>query len=112
VIKPEVVVGDAHFVKCDLFGVLEEAVGSPDVMQPLDVQNAVLLLHVLRQAQPGVTPSLCQENIRDVSLPQKCEYQNLAMRESACNCYAKATCITPVSSRLLTSSFVRHPTKI
>jgi hypothetical protein len=72
VIKPEVVVGNAHFVKCDLFGIFEEAVGSPDVVQPLDVQNAVLLLHVLRQAQPGVTPSLCQENVRDVSLPEKC----------------------------------------
>lgn len=70
-IKPEVVVGDAHLVKCDLFSVLEKAVGSPDVVQPLDVQNAVLLLHVLRQAQPGVTPTLCQENVRDVSLPQK-----------------------------------------
>lgn len=70
-IKPEVVVGNAHLVKCDLFSVLEKAVGSPDVVQPLDVQNAVLLLHVLRQAQPGVTPTLCQENVRDVSLPQK-----------------------------------------
>lgn len=76
-IKPEVVVGDAHFVECDLFGVLEEAVWAPDVVQPLDVQNAVLLLHVLRQAQPGVTPSLCQENVRDVSLPEKCDSINI-----------------------------------
>ena len=70
VVEPQVVVGDAHLVECDFLGVLEEAIRPPDVVQPVDIENSVILAHVLRQSEPGVSPALCQEDVGDVSLRQ------------------------------------------
>lgn len=67
-VEPEVVVGDGHLVEGDPLGVLEETVGSPDVVEPLHVQDAVLLRHVLRQPQAVVPPALRQEDVRHVRL--------------------------------------------
>lgn len=39
---------DAHLVEGDLLRVLEEAVRTPDVVQPIHVEDAVLLVHILR----------------------------------------------------------------
>jgi hypothetical protein len=61
-------VGDAHLVERDFLGVLEEAVRTPDVMQPVDVDNPVILPHVLGQSEPGVPPALRQEDVGDVGL--------------------------------------------
>lgn len=43
----------------NFFSILEEAVGSPDVVQPANVQDPVLLTHVLGQAEAWVPPTLC-----------------------------------------------------
>lgn len=67
-VEPEVVVGHGHLMERHLLCVLEETVRTPDVMQPLDVQNAVLLRHVLRQTQTVVPPALRQEDIGHVGL--------------------------------------------
>jgi hypothetical protein len=37
-------------------------------MEPVDIENTVLLTHVLRQSEPGVPPALCQEDVGDVGL--------------------------------------------
>ena len=70
VVQPQVMVGDAHLVESDFLGILEEAVRPPDVVQPVDVENSVILAHVLRQSEPSVSPALCQEDVSDVGLRQ------------------------------------------
>ena len=71
VVEPEIVIGHTHLVEGDFFGVFEEAVGTPEVLQPTHVQIAVLFGHVLRQSQSVVPPTLRQENVRHVSLSQQ-----------------------------------------
>lgn len=55
-VQPQVVIGYAHLVEGDLLGVLEEAVGSPDAVQPLHVEDPVLLVHILRKSQARISP--------------------------------------------------------
>lgn len=57
VIKPQVVVGNRHLMERDFLGVLEEAVGPPDRVQPLHVENPILFAHVFRKPQAGVAPA-------------------------------------------------------
>lgn len=68
VVQPQIVVRDAHLVEGDLFGVLEEAIGPPDAVQPVDVQDAILLAHVLGQTEARIAPALREEDVRDVRL--------------------------------------------
>lgn len=67
-VEPEVMVRYRHLVEGDLLRVLEEAVRSPDIMQPVHVQYSVLLGHVLRKSKPRVPPTLSQKYVRDVGL--------------------------------------------
>lgn len=67
-VEPEVVVGDCHGLEGDGLGILEEGVGSPDVLEPRDRQQAVLPRHVLREAQTVVLPTLSEEDVRCVGL--------------------------------------------
>ena len=68
VVEPKVVVGHAHLVKGDLFGIFEKDVGAPDILQPADVEDSVLLGHVLRQSESMVPPTLGQEDVGHISL--------------------------------------------
>ena len=61
-------VGHAHLVEGHFLGVFEEAIRAPEVLQPADVQIAVLFRHVLRQSKSMVSPALRQEDIGHVSL--------------------------------------------
>ena len=70
VVQPQVVVGDAHLVEGDFLGVLKETVRPPDVAQPIDIENSIILSHILRQSEPGVSPALCQKDVSDVRLRQ------------------------------------------
>ena len=45
-VEPQIMVGHAHFVEGDFLGVLEEAVGPPNIVQPVDVQDAIICRHV------------------------------------------------------------------
>jgi len=67
-VQPQVMVGYARLMECHFLGVLEEAVGPPDVMKPFYIQNSVVLAHVLWKSEPGIPPTLRQENISHVSL--------------------------------------------
>jgi hypothetical protein len=67
-VQPQVMVRDAHLMECHLLCILEETVRSPDVMQPLHIQNSVVLTHVFWQSQPGIPPALCQEDVSNVGL--------------------------------------------
>lgn len=58
VVQPQVVIRDAHLVKRDLLCVLEETVWPPNAVQPVHVQDAILLAHVLRQPQAWIPPTL------------------------------------------------------
>lgn len=66
VVEPQVVVGNAHLVERDLLGVLEEAVGPPNAIQPVHVQDAVLLAHVFGQPEPRIPPALRQKYVRHI----------------------------------------------
>lgn len=57
-----------HLVEGDLLGVLEEAVGPPDIVQPIHVEYPVILGHVLRQPQPRVPPALREKYVGHVRL--------------------------------------------
>ena len=61
-------VGHAYLVEGYLFGVFEEDVGAPDILQPADVEDSVLFRHVVRQSKSMVSPALRQEDIGHVSL--------------------------------------------
>jgi hypothetical protein len=61
-------IGDAHLMECYFLCILEETVGSPDVMQPLHIQNSVVLAHIFRQSKSGIPPTLCQEDVSDEGL--------------------------------------------
>ena len=74
-VEPEVVIRYRHLVEGDLLRVLEEAVGPPNVVQPVDVEDPVLLRHVFRQPQPRVPPALREKYVRHVGLP-KTVYHN------------------------------------
>lgn len=67
-VEPEVVIGYRHLVECDFLRVLEEAVRPPNVVQPVDVEDPVLLRHVFRQPQSRVPPALREKYVRHVSL--------------------------------------------
>lgn len=71
VVQPEIVIGDAHLMEGDLLGVLEEAVRTPDAVQPVHIQDAVLFAHILGQPQARITPALCKENVRHIGLPEE-----------------------------------------
>ena len=70
-VQPEIVIRYGHLVKGDFLRVLEEAVRSPDIVQPVYVQYSVLLGHVLRKSQSRVPPALRQKYVRDVRLEVK-----------------------------------------
>jgi len=70
VVQPEIVIGNAHLMEGDLFGVLKEAIGPPNAVQPVDIQYAILLTHVLRQPQARITPALCKEDVRHIGLKE------------------------------------------
>ena len=46
-IQPQIMVRNAHLMEGDFLRVFEEAVWSPDLVQPVHVQDPVLLVHVL-----------------------------------------------------------------
>ena len=48
-IQPKIMIGYAHLMKRHFLGILEEAVWSPDLVQPVNVEDPVFLVHVLRQ---------------------------------------------------------------
>jgi len=50
--------------------VLQEAIGPPNAVQPVDIQYAILLTHVLRQPQARITPALCKEDVRHIGLKE------------------------------------------
>lgn len=58
-VEPQIMIGDAHLMERHLLCILEETVWSPDVMQPLHIQNSVVLAHVFWQSKPGIPPALC-----------------------------------------------------
>lgn len=58
-VKPEIMIGYAHLVEGDLFGILKETIGTPNAVQPVHVENAILLAHVLWQTQTRIAPTLC-----------------------------------------------------
>ena len=68
VVEPQIVVGHAHLVERDFLGVFEETVRPPQVLQPADVQVAVLFGHVLRTPQAVISPALCQKDVGHVRL--------------------------------------------
>ena len=57
-----------HGLEGNVFGILEEGVGTPDFGQPLDWKQPVLGSHVFRQSKPRVLPTLGKEDITCVSL--------------------------------------------
>ena len=67
-VEPQVVVGNAHLVECDLFGVFKKTVWTPNLLKPIDVQNTVIGCHIFGQAKAMVTPTLTQKDIGHVSL--------------------------------------------
>lgn len=69
-VQPHVMIGDCHRLERHRLGVLEERVRPPHVLQPFDLQQAVLRRHVLRQPQPMIFPRLCEENVGGVSLEE------------------------------------------
>lgn len=73
VVQPQVMVGYAHLVKRDFFRVFEETIRSPYVMQPFDIQYAVVFAHVFREPESLVPPALRQEYVRYVRLEPKTE---------------------------------------
>lgn len=56
-------IGDGHGLEGDGLGVLEERVGPPHVLEPVDLEQAVLGGHVLGQPQPVVLPRLREEDV-------------------------------------------------
>jgi hypothetical protein len=41
VIKPQIVIRDTHFVKCNLLGIFKEDIRSPNILQPTDIKNSI-----------------------------------------------------------------------
>ena len=68
VVEPQVVVGHAHLVERDLFGIFKENIRSPDFLEPGHVQDAVLFGHVLRQPESVISPALRQKDVGHVRL--------------------------------------------
>ena len=68
VVEPKVVVGHAHLVEGDFLGVFEETIRTPEILEPADVEIAVLFGHVLRQSKSMVPPTLGQEDVGHISL--------------------------------------------
>ena len=66
--QPYVVVWNGHGLEGNVFGILEEGIGTPDFGQPLDWKQPVLGSHVFRQSKPRVLPTLGKEDITCVSL--------------------------------------------
>lgn len=73
VVQPQVMVGYAHLVKRDFLRVFEETIRSPYVMQPFDIQYAVVFAHIFREPESLVPPALRQEYVRYVRLEPKTE---------------------------------------
>lgn len=69
VIEPEIVVRYRHLVEGNFLRVFKEAVGPPDVVQPIHVEYPIILRHVLRQPQPRVPPALREKYVGHVRLP-------------------------------------------
>ena len=61
-------VGDGDVLECDLFGVLEERVGSPHLTQPGRGQQSVVGRQIIGKSQPIILPHLREENVGRVRL--------------------------------------------
>jgi hypothetical protein len=62
------VVRNSHVLEVDSFGVFEERIGSPDLIEPTNRQQSVLAGHVVRQLQSVVLPALSEKYVRYKSL--------------------------------------------
>jgi len=65
-VQPHVVIGYGHRLKGHRFGVLEKRIWTPHILQPVHLQQSVLLRHILRQSQAVILPSLGEEHIRHI----------------------------------------------
>lgn len=45
-VQPQIMVRNAHFMEGNFLGILKKAIGSPNVVQPLHIQDPVLLVHI------------------------------------------------------------------
>lgn len=71
-VQPHVVIGDGHRLKSHGFGVFEEGIGPPHVLQPLHLEQPVFGCHVLGKSQAVVFPGLGEENVGCVGLRGVC----------------------------------------
>ncbi len=74
---PQVVVGDGDLVEGDLLGVLEEDVGAPERVEPVDVEYPVVCVRCLVEPQAAVPPALGQEYVGCVRLSTPNEKKTL-----------------------------------
>lgn len=67
-IEPHVMVGNCHRLKRHGFGVLEEAIRSPHILEPFNFQQTIFGRHVLGQSQSMILPCLCEKYVSSVGL--------------------------------------------
>ena len=67
-VEPEIMIWNGHGLERDLLGVLEERVGSPNEVQPVNREQAVLPGHIVGQDEPVVLPLLGKEHVGGVCL--------------------------------------------
>lgn len=67
-IQPQIMVRNAHFMEGDFLGVFKEAIWPPNIVQPLHVQDPVLLVHIFREPETRISPGLGEKYVGDVSL--------------------------------------------
>lgn len=48
-VQPKIVIRNAHFMKGDLFCIFEEAIWSPNAVQPFNIEYSVFFVHILRK---------------------------------------------------------------
>ena len=81
-VEPDVVVGDGDVLECDLFGVLEEGVGSPHLPQPGRGQQSVVGRQIIGKSEPIILPHLREENVGCVRL--SCREKRISTSISDC----------------------------
>lgn len=67
-VEPHVMIRDRHGLESNRFGVLEERIRSPHILQPLHLQQPVPAGHILWQSQSIVLPRLRKEDVRRICL--------------------------------------------
>lgn len=65
-VQPHVMIRNRHRLERHRFRILKKRIRSPHVLQPINLQQTILLRHILGQPQPMILPRLGEKYVRRI----------------------------------------------